>query len=218
MKKYLLGLMLLLSTMSFNVFSGQQICFPTAPGFWFCIEYYTPGNLGAFGPPANTVNNGMTTNSTTHTVESKAKEDAAKAAAKVAEAKAIKRWCIENGFPKTSDNACEKVQAACDSMKVGAPIDRQSCVADVNYRGGILMDTQCGSSSPTNVAGTFSWNYSFIGKFYSFSANIPAQSYNEFSIVNSKTQCEGIVADAVNYIASNCDTQAEYAVHEKCEY
>ena len=209
--------MVLLSTMSFNTFAAQ-VCFPTGPNSWFCIEYYMPGNLSVFGPPGNTVNNGMTTNSTTYNPESKAKEDAAKAAAKVAEAKAKKQWCITNGFPKTSDNMCEQVQAECDSMKVGSAIDKKSCTDEVEFKGGFLMDAQCGDTSSTRTSGTFSWNYNFIGKFYSFGVKIPAQSYDEFGINNSKLQCEKIVADAMSFITNNCDTQAQYAVHEKCEY
>jgi hypothetical protein len=111
MKKYLPGFMLLLVTLSFNAFSGNQVCYPTGPNQWTCIEYYTPGNLGAFGPPGNTVNNGMTTNSTTYSNEAYAAKQAAESAAKKAEAEAKKKYCKDNGYPASAPFCAEQKDA-----------------------------------------------------------------------------------------------------------
>ncbi|MBK8187919.1 MAG: hypothetical protein IPK77_12145 [Cellvibrio sp.] len=118
---------------------------------------------------------------------------------------------------READEQAKKV-AECESTKAGASIDANACKIDVGYKGGMLINSQCGNTSSTRTTGTFSWYYTFEGATYGFSANIPPQSYDEFSWYSDQYACEKIVSSAVSFIKSNCDIQAQYAVHEKCDY
>jgi hypothetical protein len=128
-----------------------------------------------------------------------------------------KKYCEDNGYPANVPFcAAFKKEKECNTVKSGAPIDRKVCIEDVGYRGSILTSSQCGNTSPTRTSGTFSWDYTFQGKFYGFKANIPAQSYDEFSWYSDQLACEKIISNAVTHIQANCDTRADYAIHEKC--
>jgi hypothetical protein len=128
-----------------------------------------------------------------------------------------KKYCEANGYPVSSPICAGfKKEKECNTVKSGAPIDQRACMEDVRYRGDILTNAQCGSASPTRTSGTFSWNYTFQGNFYGFRANIPAQSYDEFSWSSDQLACERIISNAVTHIQANCGTQADYAIHEKC--
>jgi hypothetical protein len=127
-----------------------------------------------------------------------------------------RKYCKANNYPKNVSFCAGYKEKECNTVKSGAPIDQKSCMNDVEYRGTILTEAQCGNTSPTSTSGTFSWNYTFQGKFYGFKANIPAQSYDEFSWYSDQLACEKIISNAVTFIQANCETQAQYAVHEKC--
>jgi|GEM_PF-6480429 len=129
---------------------------------------------------------------------------------------AKRAYCKANNYPTNVPFCAGYKQQECNTVKTGAPIDQKACIDDVEYRGSILTNAQCGSASPSRTRGTVSWNYTFQGKFYGFKANIPEQSYDEFSWSSDQLACERIISNAVLYIRATCGTQADYAIHEKC--
>ena len=195
MKKYLSGFMLLLITLSSNSFSGNQVCYPTGPNQWTCIEYYTPSNLSAFGPPGSTVNNGMTTNSTTYSTSAYAAKQAAESAAKKAEAEAKKKYCKDNGY---TGSFCAELKAEeeahkkfCSEYPAKIDLAVEKCILDAHTYRGYFVDNHCDNGESSG---------------WSFTGSIQGKGDVSFSTnINSGAFCREDATNAMNTTVLRCN-------------